>query len=525
MNKISFHRLMVIPFFQKSISKMSFRKDLPFLLFFSLITLSGCIQPFPQKETWVLNVTPVTVTPTMTNTLEPQRTPFLPATREPGKPLYTPTPDAPKVLPTPRSEEEVYTVQWNDSLNIIARNYGVDMNAIVAINQLANPNYLEVGQVLVIPPQDTNIKAPDFKIVPDSELVYGPSGIGFNPKDLIYSFDSYLSSMENSDEVVLQIAEDYSVNPRILLAVLEYATGWVTGPNTDMQTAEISQETEKDAWKTSLYTVVSNIAKSLNYGYYAWKVNSLGNYVLTDGTYYPADETINAGTAAIQYWASTKYGNQKWLKAVSEDGIFNTYNDFFGYPFDFAYEPLIPPGLKQPDLELPFQSGVAWSFTGGPHPGWDEGSAWAALDFAPPGSPMGCLVSYDWVTAVADGVVVRSEFGEVVQDLDGDGNEQTGWVILYMHVDTWERVQSGTYLETGDLIGHASCEGGVSTGTHLHIARKYNGEWIEAVGDVPFEMSGFQAQSSGIEYNGYLVGNGVFVEAWEFYRPESLIQH
>jgi murein DD-endopeptidase MepM/ murein hydrolase activator NlpD len=138
---------------------------------------------------------------------------------------------------------------------------------------------------------------------------------------------------------------------------------------------------------------------------------------------------------------------------------------------------------------------------------------------------MGCSVSGDWVTAVADGLIVRSEYGAVVQDLDGDGSEQTGWTILYMHIAYWERVAEGTFLNAGEMIGHASCEGGVSTGTHLHIARKYNGEWIDSVGEIPFEMSGFQPQSDGVAYNGYLVGNGVFIEAWQFYSPASLVQH
>jgi hypothetical protein len=34
-----------------------------------------------------------------------------------------------------------------------------------------------------------------------------------------------------------------------------------------------------------------------------------------------------------------------------------------------------------------------WSFTGGPHGGWDSGSAWSALDFAPPGEGAGCVTN------------------------------------------------------------------------------------------------------------------------------------
>ncbi|MDO9085394.1 MAG: LysM peptidoglycan-binding domain-containing protein [Anaerolineaceae bacterium] len=491
-----------------------------------LFVLSSCIKPAPEKEPWVLNInTPViSKTAEVTETQKPQRTPFLTATREPGKPMQTPTPDVPRVMPTLRSDTEAYSVQMNDSLNLIARRYGVDMNAIISENQITNPNLLEIGQVLIIPPPDPEAKGPDFKIIPDSELVFGPTSIGFDPYHLIYAFDSYLSSLDHSDEVVLQVAKDYSINPKILLSILEYSTGWVTGPNKDL-VIEVGKNPETEAWNTGLFEILSRMANSLNWGYYSWRANHLGYYVLRDGSYFPASETINAGTAAVQYWAGTHYGKENWKVAVSEKGIFNTYSNFFGYPFDFSYEPLVPDNLIQPDFVLPFQRGVAWSFTGGPHPGWGDGSAWSALDFAPPGSPMGCSVSGDWVTAVADGLIVRSEHGAVIQDLDGDGYEQTGWVVLYMHIDYWERVAEGTFVNAGEMIGHPSCEGGVTTGTHLHIARRYNGEWIETEGQIPFVMSGFQPQSSGIAYNGFLVGNGVYIEAWEYFRPESLVLH
>jgi murein DD-endopeptidase MepM/ murein hydrolase activator NlpD len=178
-----------------------------------------------------------------------------------------------------------------------------------------------------------------------------------------------------------------------------------------------------------------------------------------------------------------------------------------------AIEPIVPADLIQPALQLPFEPGISWAFTGGPHGGWDTGSAWAALDFAPSGTE-GCVVSENWVTAMADGLIVRSGYGSVVQDLDNDGYEQTGWTILYMHIESRDRIQAGMYLRAGERIGHPSCEGGFADATHLHLARRFNGEWIPADGSVPFNLGGWISSGTGIEYDGYLTNVARRIEAY-----------
>jgi LasA protease len=89
-------------------------------------------------------------------------------------------------------------------------------------------------------------------------------------------------------------------------------------------------------------------------------------------------------------------------------------------------------------------------------------------------------------------------------DLDGDGREATGWVILYLHVTELYRLPIGSFVETGDSLGHPSCQGGIATGTHVHIARKYNGEWIPADGLIPLNLSGWVAHAGTGEYEGTL---------------------
>jgi len=93
----------------------------------------------------------------------------------------------------------------------------------------------------------------------------------------------------------------------------------------------------------------------------------------------------------------------------------------------------------------------------------------------------------------------------VVLDLDGDGIEQTGWNLVYLHISTTGRARLGSWLNAGDRVGHPSCEGGRSTGTHLHFARKYNGEWVPAEGPLSFDLEGWKAKAGINIYQGWLI--------------------
>ena len=115
--------------------------------------------------------------------------------------------------------------------------------------------------------------------------------------------------------------------------------------------------------------------------------------------------------------------------------------------------------------------------------------------------------------APAAGVVARTGDGVVILDLDGDGLEQTGWDLLFLHIAEKGRVKVGDVLKKDDHIGHASCEGGVATGTHVHIARKYNGEWILADGPIPFNLDGWIAHNGSAPYKGTLTKGDLTIEA------------
>ncbi|MEX1248042.1 MAG: LysM peptidoglycan-binding domain-containing M23 family metallopeptidase [Anaerolineales bacterium] len=456
--------------------------------------------------------------------------PTLPPTRDPSLPVTTPTPDNAHSLPTVRSDYVEYVVQPYDYLSAIADQFGITLEDLIASNNLADPNALEVGQILLIPPQTPVSPGPDFKIIPDSELVNGPAALSFNVAAFVDAQPGYLKQhREEVDqiffsgaEIVQRVSIEYSVNPKLLLAVLEFQSGWLSDPNPRSSTVDFPMGIT-DVWRIGLYRQLSWAADRLNQGYYDWNEGLIAGWHTSDSVLVPASPSINAGTAGVQYIFSLLYPQDQWREIVSSGGFDATYTSFFGYPFDLAIDPLVPMDLTQPTMQLPFEPGVPWVFSGGPHGGWGEGSGWAALDFAPP-DMLGCNTGDEWVVAVTDGLVVRSENGVVVQDIDNDGYEQTGWTVLYLHVAADGRVQAGRTVHAGDRIGHPSCEGGVVTATHLHLARRYNGEWIPASGSNPFILDGWVATSSGDLYDGVLQRGGQSVEACECRDPAHMLQ-
>lgn len=98
--------------------------------------------------------------PVTAPTAEPTPAPTAATTPVPAAPTATPPSEAPpaptaELSPTPTVSwtptPVQYTVQRGDYLGTIAAEYGVSVEALIAANDIADPNVIEVGQVLVIP--------------------------------------------------------------------------------------------------------------------------------------------------------------------------------------------------------------------------------------------------------------------------------------------------------------------------------------------------------------------------------------
>lgn len=474
----------------------------------------------------------VTEIPSQTPTSPPTEVPTITATPSTPEPVISPTPPpTPTLSVSNQPDTIVYQSQPGDTLSAVAVRYGVVPSDITADGGTLPDSGLLVdpGTVLLIP-RRLGPTGPSDKLIPDSEMVFSPHAVDFDIKSFVdqqggflKSYQEYVGKQMRSGAAVLAMAaRDNSVNPRLLLAMLEYQSHWVTDPTRPAGAALDYPMGHEDPTMKGLYRQLTWLSNELGKGYYDWRSGKLTELVFPDGSIMRLAPSLNAGTVALQYYFSVILSGRDWAQALSPSGFMATYESFFGDPFQYTH-PLFEPGVKQPPLILPFLPGHVWAFTGGPHGAWEREAAWAALDFAPSTSVSGCAVSTDWAVASAPGLVVRSGDGVVVLDLDGDGREQTGWDLIYLHIADQGRVAQGTFVETGDLIGHPSCEGGIATGTHVHLVRKYNGEWILADGPLPFDLSGWVAHAGSKPYQGSLTKGDKTVLACPCASKETLI--
>ncbi len=440
-------------------------------------------------------------------------------------PLATPLPQRPPYAP---GELVDYTAQTGDTLPALAARFNTTVEEIREANPLIPQDaaLMPPGLPMKIPIYYQPLWGSPFKILPDVALVNGPMDVGFVTADFVAAHPGWLQNYReyaggrnrSGAEIVDYVATNFSVSPRLLLALLEYQAQALSNPQPPDTPYVLGYESPA---YHDLYLQLVWAANTLNNGYYGWRSGELTVFDFPNGEQERPDPWLNAASVAVRYLFSRLYAGERFNQATGPDGLWQTYRQFFGDPWPGS-EAFMPGGLQQPALRLPFAEDETWAYTGGPHTGWGTGAPFAAIDFAPPASVTGCQVAGQPALAIAAGRIVRKDVGILVLDLDGDGDERTGWVIFYLHIS--DTVPLGSVVKAGDPLGYPSCEGGRTTGTHVHIARKYNGEWMLAAGALPFNLAGWTPRN-GEEgaYSGYLEKQGVVVRACECADAASLV--
>jgi murein DD-endopeptidase MepM/ murein hydrolase activator NlpD len=209
-----------------------------------------------------------------------------------GTPAPQPTAPQPSA-PQPQSPPATgtYTVRAGDTLSVIARNFGVDLAVLAAANQIANPSFIRVGQVLTIPGATAVSPPPQ------------PSNPQPVPNNAPPAANTY--TVRAGDTLYL-IARKFGVSVQTLTAVNNISNSALIYPG---QTLIINGEAQETAPANptpapdSLFiwpTTSRHIIRYYAYGHQAVDI------VVTTGT---AVQAMAAGKIEFAGWNYNGYGN------------------------------------------------------------------------------------------------------------------------------------------------------------------------------------------------------------------------
>ena len=156
-----------------------------------------------------------------------------------------PTPITPTLTPSIIQKTTVpgsvipYTSQSGDSLNVVAIHFGINPTDITSSASLPATGFINPGTLLFLTMQPSPAHfTPSQPILPDSELVDSPSAVGFDIESFVKKAGGKLSTYTDFHtpvgtlsgvESVKMISVGSSISPRLLLALIQYYTGWVLG--------------------------------------------------------------------------------------------------------------------------------------------------------------------------------------------------------------------------------------------------------------------------------------------------------
>ena len=233
------------------------------------------------------------------------------------------SPTATPLISVVNSAPILYYAQAADTLRVVAIRFGVQPYEISSTQPIPETGFINPGQLLIIPRRLANTTASQH-LIPDSEVVFSPSAVDFDAVAYTAGTGGYLSSYQewhrsvgltSGSDIIMRVAIENSINPRLLLALIEYQSGWVFGEPISEQYKTYPMGYFNLA-EQGLYNQLVWAVNQLSVGYYAYREGRLTDIQFKDGSSVRLAPDLNAGTAALQYYFAQLYQGQRWLEAL-----------------------------------------------------------------------------------------------------------------------------------------------------------------------------------------------------------------
>lgn len=391
-------------------------------------------------------------------------------------------------------------------------------------------------------------------------------------------FSSYFPHLKPHQEVIMHYAGQYSINPKLLISIMESQSKIVSEPTKMAFSAPFGNLSKRQGFKPQ----VQDIARKLSKRFYAYKKLTL-KIDKNHKKLLSVNSPTSAATAAIASLLNTKKESKKVLPPARSNAqnkmrkhaltnkdsrgippkseikssinppvnnktslthVLRAYEDIFAESSDQFRKPkfdefsMLTPlkpsatvsskmGIQRaaaaatPNLYLPWTSG--YSFRAGGAHGFD-GSSWplSSLDFYYPYGNTGWGGTKPNIYSSHGGTVTW--FSRCNMRV----THSSGIATNYYHMDNLQYA-SGSYINAGTYIGTYAntksaslCEGGQSTGPHLHLSLIKNGYYTSLQG---YNFSGFYIAVGSSQYDtncsrNYLWKNGTsYCAGRDIYKP------
>ncbi|CAM4086984.1 M23 family metallopeptidase [Pseudoalteromonas byunsanensis] len=315
-------------------------------------------------------------------------------------------------------------------------------------------------------------------------------------------FQSYAPHLSDKKEVILHWAGYSSINPKLLIALMEQQSLVISNPTKQSLTAPFATLSSRSGFNNQ----VEDIALSLSKRYYS---------------YLELSEKLDARNTPSTNAATVALVSLLQKQPLGLTKVIAQYEQLFDYDSlllssDSQANTAMASDFKAQaafGMQLPWPSGYAW-YSGGAHSNTGSGYPYSSLDFNNGSGGWGS--NTPWVQASHGGTVTRYSSCNIRV------THSSGYATQYYHMDSLQ-YQSGDVISAGAWLGRyansrnqALCQGGSSTGPHVHFSLLSNGRFISLHN---WYISGYRIDVGNSNYdtncwNFYFEKNGYKTCAW-----------
>ncbi|NMM40266.1 M23 family metallopeptidase [Pseudoalteromonas arctica] len=331
-----------------------------------------------------------------------------------------------------------------------------------------------------------SLKLNSLLTVDDTQFVFNNALLN---EDWDNFFALHAPVLEDKKELILHWAGFTSINPKIILALIEQQSGLLSNPDADI-TNPLAGLSDEQGFDAQVEDVVTKLSQRF-YAYKQWQDSQVtakvSKYNSTAITNLPSTHSSTAATAALV----SVFKNRDKL-AVDQDNVTHTNVDLTR--FLATFDSLFPESSTQLQrssknsaqsseqqfvaasfsMDLPWPSGY-W-YSGGAHSNTGSGYPYSSLDFNNGSGGWGANTPY--VQAAHGGTVTRFSSCNIRV------THSSGYSTNYYHMSNLQ-YSSGDYVQPGAWLGRyansynqALCDGGQSSGPHVHFTLLYNGQQV-----------------------------------------------